>query len=929
MQLEQAEGTQTASLVQGEQRSKPVLGQAVSGSGERLKARHPGGPEGDPSSASRTAAESSDRVSPPVDAPRPILALKPSAEIGPDNHRFQLIRELGSEELCRVWLGRDLSPGEQTDEQRLRTLKIFIWQDSGHPQDTLAKDEAKASWLDASSLRAYLVKLRVRVELAAQLNHPNIARIYGLRQDNKEGWVFLEMEYADQRAGSTLDRLLRSEARPALSLERTLMLLTPVAEALDYAHREHRLAHRAVRAENLFVTALGTVNSRDPAGLEASAAADGKLESQQAEQLRSKQDISALAILTYRMLTAKPPFEDSASPLGEQALYPPKPAELSETSWKILRECLDYRSQRCLTSAVELMRQLGSLKRDSQGFTPGLRGKALLWPAALVALGFLSGSALGWYFSKQLYQQPAGPNLLATSAATAAQTVTSPGNTGATPPARRNGAEGAGAEKIPGQGSEGAAGSPSMAPSAALPQEEAQIKREMDDSAFAAAQRIDTVTAYRIYLQRCPDCAHQADAQAALKDAEKRAKTASLKTEFESRLAARELIGEKNSATAVVAELEALNPKDSFLVEAKKRLALATLELARGSLNRGDFAAARDWLAKGKALQPGWEALASLATQIDKAEQKARDEAAYAEAEQRNTQKAYQAYLAACAPVCGHRQQAAAAIEQLKSMPPSAANTVFPDMLTDGSPGPEMVVIQAGGFMMGSPPEEPGRFRDEHQHRVEIQRDFAISRYEVTFEDYDRFAAVTGRGKPDDKGWGRGTRPVINVDWSDATAYAEWLSAQTRQRYRLPTEAEWEYAARAGSQTAWFWGNSSKEGCAYANGADATGKLVFAGWDALNCQDGYVYTAPVGSFKSNAFGLYDMIGNVLEWTCSAYDEGYSGGEQRCEGKGPSLDRVYRGGSWSDEPRSLRSADRHKDAPEFRDYFLGFRLVREL
>ena len=174
-----------------------------------------------------------------------------------------------------------------------------------------------------------------------------------------------------------------------------------------------------------------------------------------------------------------------------------------------------------------------------------------------------------------------------------------------------------------------------------------------------------------------------------------------------------------------------------------------------------------------------------------------------------------------------------------------------------------------------------------------------------------------------------GPHPVTCVSWNDAMAYGQWLSDQTGQRYRLPTEAEWEYAARAGTPTAYYWGNNPSEGCAYANGADQTAKQQLPpDWTVMECRDGYVYTAPVGRFRANAFGLYDMSGNVWEWTCSGYDEGYGGAEQRCvSDAGSGGPRVLRGGSWFTLPRRLRAAARFWFASDNRDTNAGFRLAR--
>jgi formylglycine-generating enzyme required for sulfatase activity len=257
-----------------------------------------------------------------------------------------------------------------------------------------------------------------------------------------------------------------------------------------------------------------------------------------------------------------------------------------------------------------------------------------------------------------------------------------------------------------------------------------------------------------------------------------------------------------------------------------------------------------------------------------------------------------------------------------------APSKVFRDRLADGSFGPEMVWIPAGSFRMGD--IQGGGYSNERPvHRVSVER-FAMGKYEVTFAEYDKFAEATGRTKPSDEGWGRGNRPVLNVSWYDATAYAEWLSEQTGKQYRLPTEAEWEYAARAGTETARYWGNDPDKACGYANVADQTFKQKYSGWTIHNCTDGYVETAPVGQFKPNKFGLYDMLGNLWEWTCSEFESKYSGKEQRCAknvNKNNSLS--LRGGSWGGDGAGMRSAIRNVRSPSNRVDYVGLRVARLL
>jgi formylglycine-generating enzyme required for sulfatase activity len=232
----------------------------------------------------------------------------------------------------------------------------------------------------------------------------------------------------------------------------------------------------------------------------------------------------------------------------------------------------------------------------------------------------------------------------------------------------------------------------------------------------------------------------------------------------------------------------------------------------------------------------------------------------------------------------------------------------FHDSLKDGSEGPAMVVIPGGRFLMGSPPDEPERRDNERQHEVEVAP-FALGKYAVTFEEYDRFALATHRNKPSDEDWDRGRRPVINVTWVDAMAYVEWLSQQTGQTYRLPTEAEWEYACRAGTTAPFYFGETINTDQANYNGNYVHGK----GGKGIYRQK----TVEVGQFPANAWGLRDMHGNVWEWTGSEYDEGYGGAESRLVGdRNSGGPRVLRGGS-GNEPGRLRSAARGGGDPRDR------------
>jgi formylglycine-generating enzyme required for sulfatase activity len=235
-----------------------------------------------------------------------------------------------------------------------------------------------------------------------------------------------------------------------------------------------------------------------------------------------------------------------------------------------------------------------------------------------------------------------------------------------------------------------------------------------------------------------------------------------------------------------------------------------------------------------------------------------------------------------------------------------------------------MVIIPAGRFVMGSPEYEEGRDDVEGtQHFVTIAEPFALGRYPVTFDEYDEFAAVTGREPPGDAEWGRGQRPVINVAWQDADAYAAWLSQQTGKPYRLPSEAEWEYACRAGTTTAFHVGPTISTDQANYDGNYTYG----SGKEGVYREQ----TVPVTSFPGNAFGLHDMHGNVWEWCADAWHHSYLFAPRDGTAwiAGGETVRVLRGGAWTCDPRLLRCATRGRSFFSFQSVLIGFRVARTL
>lgn len=288
---------------------------------------------------------------------------------------------------------------------------------------------------------------------------------------------------------------------------------------------------------------------------------------------------------------------------------------------------------------------------------------------------------------------------------------------------------------------------------------------------------------------------------------------------------------------------------------------------------------------------------------------------------------------------------------------PASAGKTFRDCPTC----PEMVVIPPGVFVMGTAdpgPAEAASAAERQATVVRIPQAFALGRTEVTRGEFAEFIHDSGYEirPPGCRTWdasqarfsdgGRRTwvdpgvpaaptdaYPVSCVSWSDAQAYVQWLSRKTHEDYRLPSEAEWEYAARGGSATLRYWGDAPQDGCDYANTYDVTSRDAYRlGWPNAGCADGYADVAPVGQFRPNAYGLYDMIGNVWEWTQDCATDSYVG--RPTDGSAwtwlGGCDRhVMRGGGWLSPPSRSRSAYRGEAPTSERADFLGFRVAREL
>ncbi|MBF0225876.1 MAG: formylglycine-generating enzyme family protein [Desulfobacterales bacterium] len=266
--------------------------------------------------------------------------------------------------------------------------------------------------------------------------------------------------------------------------------------------------------------------------------------------------------------------------------------------------------------------------------------------------------------------------------------------------------------------------------------------------------------------------------------------------------------------------------------------------------------------------------------------------------------------------------------------------------------GMEFIWISKGCFYMGSPADEEFRNDDEGPiHQVCVDG-FWMSKYEVKKSEFKKFIEASGYMTDAEKqgfsliyagqwekrkgySWRKpgyeqeDNHPVVNVSWNDCMDMAKWMSSFTR-KFRLPTEREWEYACRGGTQTSRFWGNDMQNACLFVNAADITAKKNFPAWEVMDCDDSYLYTAPCGVFKPNGFGLYDMLGNVWEWCLDEYKR------DRYNIKLPALPVykkdarvVIRGGSWYSRPSFIRCASRENiKYTDKRSYDVGFRLIAE-
>lgn len=444
------------------------------------------------------------------------------------------------------------------------------------------------------------------------------------------------------------------------------------------------------------------------------------------------------------------------------------------------------------------------------------------------------------------------------------------------------------------------------------------VKKSSDAEAWIRALEKDTLEGYREYLALFPEGERKEDAQKEINAYDTKAWAIAQTRQT--------LSGYEDYLESWPEGLYASQARERIAEMKAKAEALQKDAAERAAQEKNDWVTAArentvDSYGKYLTKHPAGANAAEAQSRINRLRADAADTAAWTQAKTANRAQAYQQYLDSF-PQGRYVAQAIAAIEQLK---PAAGRT-----FKDCPSCPLMVSLPSGSAALGAGASEAdARPSEKPQRTVTFADMFAMSVTEVTFSEWK--ACVDGGGcttRPRDNGWGQGSRPVINVSWDDAQAYAQWLSQTSGFSYSLPTEAQWEYAARAGQSGAYI-GGSEKAICAFANGAAQESGLD---WANSTCTDPSAdRTLPSGMLGANKFGLKDMIGNVGEWTldCNTLNLKDAPTDGQADQRGSCNQRVVRGGSWFSGPADLRFATRLMQRWGDSNDFTGIRVVRKI
>ncbi len=739
-----------------------------------------------------------------------------------------------------------------------------------------------------SGMQGFLSQGRI----LAGLHHPHI--IQAVRCFEAAGTAYLQMPWYP---GETLSQLL--ERGGPLEADQIKALLPPLLDAVKYLH-QHSIIHRDIKPANIYLTSSGT-----PMLLDFGAASTAQKSNTRrmgspayaAPELEmgtgpigSWTDVYSLAATLYRLISGQLPVsaQQRQQAIDQGLADPLVPLDATTAKglppgWlEAVHSGLNLPADQRPRSIAEWSRSFGTTEARSRrsvlstAVEPSMastefptEGRAWL-PLVLLGLFVLSLAGLVFY----LLNDGSSSN----TAEQQASTPASPGNSlakaepGRDPQQNRRWQEALEADTIYAYQRYMQDYPNSMQQVDAL-----QHVARLDDELWQTVDADGSRSAYESYLQQLPEGRHEAEAMIRLDVLDRTA------AEAERQQAARQQ--QDNLAWNQARMQRSVAAIDQYLMEFPDGQHVSAAQSLRRELSDA-----------------------------------ANDGTAFAAAQKLNTRKAYQAYLDAF-PRGQHVTAALTAIDGLTLRPGKR--------FRDCELCPDLVVLEGGSFWQGAEETSNTSLANEKpQRKVVLDRAFAIGIHEVTLAQWDACVSAGACNATQDNGWGRGARPVMMVSWNDAQAYVEWLSKTTGERYRLPSESEWEYSARAGESAEWPDDNPAGV-CSLANIA---GSETGFRWAHTACADPFeLETAPVASFLPNAFGLYDYLGNVAEWTLDCMSLTYvdAPADGSANNRGLCNSRVTRGGSWFSGARESRLSARFNLKAGDRNDFTGFRVVREL
>ncbi|MEE8340433.1 MAG: bifunctional serine/threonine-protein kinase/formylglycine-generating enzyme family protein [Xanthomonadales bacterium] len=723
----------------------------------------------------------------------------------------------------------------------------------------------------------------------APLDHPNIVTVFRCFEAN--GTAYLLMPYY---RGEALDTLLRRSG--TLTAAEALALTLPLLDALEYIHRQG-VIHQDIKPANIYITDSGSPILLDfgaagqwlgsgPAnrwklGSEGYAAAE---QSDANGRIGPWTDIYGLAATLYRSITGQVPVaatqRQRALAQGDPDPLQPLSSLVSEREFEALLDGIKQGlvvNPEARPQSVQPWRSLFDQSKPGQqsataGFPTDIEREGREWlPIILLGIFLVAVTSAAIYL-------------------------------------------------FTGSGTGDASGKAGKSSESVFSEE---VDRFLEDrTRWQAALEADTAYAYQLFLQDFPQSLHKTQAKAQLDVLDEKAWQVAQADGSESAIEAylEQFPGGLHLSDATIAQKEF----ELARAEAQRQAQRQAQEKDHQDDLAWDSARAARTIGAMEAYLSDWpggrhgEDARDLSRRL-------RDEInelrGFESAAKLNTIEAYQTYIRAF-PGGSKIAAALEAIDQLTLRPGKT--------FRDCADCPAMVVVPAGSFWQGSEESEPLALKKEKPRRmITFAEPFAVGVFEVTMQQWDLCAADGDcTTRPRDNGWGRGSRPVIMVSWNDAQEYVSWLSKKTGQSYRLPSESEWEYFARAGEESDWPGGDPALA-CEFGNIA---GFETGFRWQHEFCEDGAVMeTLPVGSFKSNDFGIYDVIGNVAEWTLDCMNLSYLDGpaDGSAWSRGICSSRMTRGGSWFTGTKEIRLPARFNLKTGDRNDFTGFRVVRKV